>query len=119
MARSYEDLVVWQRAMELATHIDDDTQAFPKTEMFGLTAQLRRAAVSVASNIAEGKGRSDRDFALFLMQARGSIWELETQIELSRRLHFLADKRAAAIREDLSIIGKMLSALIGTMRAAA
>lgn len=76
--RRYQDLEVWQRAMQLTVMIYKETDNFPKAEVYGLTNQIRRAAVSVPSNIAEGHGRSNRDFGRFLAIARGSLAELET-----------------------------------------
>jgi len=89
MSSSYRDLKVWQKAMDLVVRIYELTRSFPQNEVYGLTSQLRRAAVSVPSNIAEGKGRSDKDFSRFLLQARGSVWELETQVEIANRLRYL------------------------------
>jgi len=81
MIRKYQQLIVWQKAMLLVSEIYRLTQGFPDNEKFGLTSQLRRAAVSVPSNIAEGSGRgSDKDFCRFLYQARGSLTEIETQL---------------------------------------
>ena len=84
MGGSYKDLRVWQQAMEFVLRIYSVTQKFPKDELYGLVSQMRRAAVSVVSNIAEGKGRSSKkELAHFLSNARGSIRELETQIIIS------------------------------------
>ena len=88
--RSYRDLVAWQKAMELVTDIYRSTQAFPDSERFGLTAHLRRAAVSVPSNVAEGQGRiSTGEFKQFLGHARGSLLEVETQIVIAGNLGYL------------------------------
>jgi len=85
MGRSYKDLVTWQRAMDLVTSTYRATAGFPKAELSGLTSQLRRAAVSIPSNIAEGQGRlSTKEFRYFLGQARGSLMEVETQPKLPR-----------------------------------
>ena len=86
MSNSYRDLKVWQKSMDLVVRIYEVTGNFPQSETYGLTSQIRRAAVSVPSNIAEGKGRSDKDFSRFLLQARGSVWEAETQVEIALRL---------------------------------
>jgi four helix bundle protein len=116
----FRDLKVWQRAMVLAEEVYGATRDFPKDELFGLTSQLRRAAVSVPSNIAEGHGRdSDKSFALFLTQARGSLWELQTQIELSRNLHLLDAQRAEHLLSESAEIGRMLHGLLRTVRKAA
>jgi len=90
MGCSYRDLIVWQKATAMVTDIYRSTQSFPREEIFGLTSQLRRSAVSVASNIAEGQGRlSKGEFRQFLGQDRGSLIELETQILIAGNLGFL------------------------------
>ncbi len=87
MANTYRDLLVWQKAKALAVEVYRATEAFPKSELFGLTSQMRKAAVSVASNIAEGQGRGSKpDFSKFLCIARGSLLELETQLEIALEL---------------------------------
>ena len=87
MAGMYRELVVWQKAMDLAEAVYRATDGWPAEEQFGLVSQMRRCGVSVASNIAEGSGRnSDKDFVRFLRIAVGSVWELETQIILAGRL---------------------------------
>jgi four helix bundle protein len=88
MGKSFRDLIVWQRAIDLTTCIYQLSATFPKAEIYGLTSQLRRAAVSVASNIAEGAGRGGkREFKQFLIMARGSNCELQTQLLIAARLH--------------------------------
>src|SRR5713101_373268 len=90
MGRSYKDLVAWQKSMDLVTATYRATAKFPKDELFGLTSQARRAAVSIPSNIAEGQGRlSEREFRYFLGQARGSLMELETQLQVAENLGYL------------------------------
>ena len=90
MGRSYRDLVVWQKSMQMITDIYQTTKAFPKEEIYGLTSQIRRAAVSIPSNIAEGQGRrSPSEFHQFLGHARGSIMELETQILIGQKFEIL------------------------------
>ena len=87
--QSFQDSIAWQRAMDLSTAVYAATRVFPKEEMFGLTNQLRRASVSIASNIAEGQGRlTTGEFIHFLGMARGSALEVETQLELASRLEF-------------------------------
>lgn len=89
--RNYRELVAWQAAFELAKRTYQLTESFPREEAFGLSAQLRRASVSIASNLAEGAGRaSKRDFAHFVVVARGSLNEWETQYLLSKELGFCA-----------------------------
>jgi four helix bundle protein len=89
---SYRDLIVWQKSMDLAKEVYILTKSFPKDEMFGLVSQARRCAVSIPSNIAEGRGRgSNKEFVRFLQIALGSLYELQTQIELSKELEFVND----------------------------
>jgi len=117
MPASYRDLRVWQSAMNLVVSVYHDTQSFPKEELYGLTSQMRRAAVSIPSNIAEGKGRStDRDRALFFCHARGSLLELETQILIAQRLQFLATPRAEDLVRNSNELGRMLNCLIQSVR---
>ena len=86
---SYKDLIVWQKSIDLVTVIYDLTDRFPKSEIYGLTSQMRKSAVSISSNIAEGKMRgTKKDYRHFLLNSFGSEAELETQIEISKRLKF-------------------------------
>jgi four helix bundle protein len=111
--RSYRDLRVWQQSMDLAEEIYRVTEVFPKHELYGLTSQIRRAAVSVASNIAEGKGRqTDKDFVNFLYHARGSLLEVETQLELARRLRYISEKDEEKFLERTKNVGQQLAGLI-------
>jgi four helix bundle protein len=113
----FRDLQVWQRSMNLARTVYGVTNGFPRSELFGLTSQIRRAAVSVPSNIAEGRGRStDKSFVVFLGQARGSLYELQTQIELARDLGFAAQDRANAILAEAAEIAAMIHGLLATLR---
>lgn len=115
--RRFRDLLVWQRSMRLAEAIYAATRPFPKEELFGLVSQMRRAAVSVPSNIAEGHGReSEKRFALYINQARGSLHELETQVELARNLGMIPVQRADEILEEAAEIGRMLHGLRNTLR---
>ena len=112
MTQGYRDLVVWQQAMDVAVETYRLTGSFPKEEMFGLTSQMRRAAVSIASNIAEGEGRkSKNEFSHFLGIALGSKSELETQLILSERVNLLKTTDTEPIKKSLDDIGKMLTAL--------
>ena len=112
MTQGYRDLVVWQQAMDVAVETYRLTSSFPKEEMFGLTSQMRRAAVSIASNIAEGEGRkSKNEFSHFLGIALGSKSELETQLILSERVNLLKTTDTEPIKRSLDDIGKMLTAL--------
>ncbi|HLZ40292.1 MAG TPA: four helix bundle protein [Candidatus Sulfotelmatobacter sp.] len=117
MIASYRDLRVWQRAMDLVIRIYAATQLFPKDERYGLTSQMRRAAVSVPSNIAEGKGRlTDRDRAHFFSQARGSLLELETQILIAARLNYIGEGEADSLIRLSAVTGRMLNALLQSIR---
>ena len=115
MPNSYSDLKVWQRAMDLVVRVYELTRRFPQSETYGLTSQLRRAAVSVPSNIAEGKGRSDKDFSRFILQARGSVWELETQVEIARRLRYLQALEAQQLLATASELGRMLNGMLSAL----
>ncbi len=114
---SYRQLVVWQKAIELVLEIYRATQDFPKEEMYGLTSQLRRAAVSVPSNIAEGQGRfSTGEFKQFLGHAKGSLFELQTQVVIGQKLGYLKDKVAGRLVEASDEVGRMLSGLLSSLR---
>jgi four helix bundle protein len=110
---SFKDLVVWQKAIQLCSEIYRLTSSFPSSEQFGLTNQMRRASVSIASNIAEGNGRSTKgEYILFLGHARGSNCELQTQLTIARNLGF-CDIQEHEAAENLSAeISRMLNALI-------
>lgn len=110
---SYRDLQVWQKAMDLAALIYQSTDSFPSREAFGLTSQLRRAAVSVPSNIAEGQSRKGTgEFVHFLFIARASLAEIDTQILLAQRFGFLQEQPSLSLLEKITEIQKMLYALI-------
>jgi len=116
--KSYRDLIVWQKSIELTQKIYLSTQQFPKEEIYGLNSQIRRAAVSIASNIAEGQARSSTgEFLQFLGIARGSLAELETQLILSEKLGYLKGKDTNALLENCSEISKLLSGLISSLPA--
>jgi four helix bundle protein len=107
---------VWQKSMQLAREIYRETSGFPKAELFGLTSQMRRAAVSVPSSIAEGHGRlSDGKMRVFLAQARGSLCELETQIELASSLDLLRPEAEKRSLESCHEIGRMLNGLLSVL----
>ncbi len=116
MRRSYRDLVAWTKAMELISEVYRATQAFPKEEAYGLTSQLRRAAVSVASNIAEGQGRlSKGEFHQFLGHARGSLMEVETQVLIALNLGYLSRSEADRLLSKSAEAGRVLNGLIASM----
>jgi four helix bundle protein len=111
--RSHRDLIVWQKAMLLAEEVFRLSRLLPEAERFGISAQMRGAAVSIAANIAEGKGRTKRaDFARFLAIARGSARELDTHIELSERLGYLAPAQTATAWGLLDEVARMLTATL-------
>lgn len=113
---SFTDLRVWQESIDLATQVYSLTSTFPKHEIYSLAQQMRRAAVSVPSNIAEGKGRgSSRDFRQFLYQARGSLLELQTQIVITERLKYCSEQKIHALLEHANRVGRSLSALINAI----
>ena len=115
--RSFKDLIVWQRSMDLAVRIYRITQKLPASEKFGLTSQLRRAAVSIPSNIAEGYGRlSTGYYRQFLSISRGSLMEVETQIDICERLKHIAASDTADIFKEIQQINKMLTSLISKIR---
>jgi four helix bundle protein len=117
VAGSYKDLRAWKQSVELVVETYRATQTFPRSELYGLTNQMRRAAVSVPSNIAEGKGRaSDREFAHFLRQARGSLLELETQLYIATELEYLVAPQAQALSERTESLAKTLNALLKAVR---
>jgi four helix bundle protein len=108
--RTHRDLLAWQEAMKLVAAVYRDTATFPKEELYGLTAQIRRAAVSIPSNIAEGAGRnSTRELVQYLGVATGSLAEVETQLELGIMLKYLPEK-AETLRQ-VHRVGRLLSAL--------
>ena len=116
MKQSYKDLRVWKEAVALVTDVYKMTRNFPKEEIYGLTSQMRRASVSIPSNIAEGKGRhTNAEFKQFLIQARGSLLELETQIQIAENLGFAEATKANELKSKASDVGKMLSGLIEAM----
>jgi four helix bundle protein len=118
MVKSFRDLLVWQRAIQLSIAIFQLTKDFPREELYGLSSQIRRAAVSVPSNIAEGHGRlGTGEYRQFLGIARGSNFELQTQLEIARALGF-GDSTLLDEAEGLSFeVGKMLSAILNAIKA--
>jgi four helix bundle protein len=120
MAQDFHYLIVWEKAIELTTCIYTITRAFPKDEIYGLTSQMRRASVSIASNIAEGRGRLNApEFRQFLGLAQGSMFELKTQLLVAKNLG-MVDPAALDKAERLSDeVSKMLRAFIQTLRAKA
>lgn len=117
MVMSYKDLVAWNKAMELVIEIYRVTKNFPKEEIFGLMSQLRRGAISIPSNIAEGKGRlSKGEFRQFLGNARGSLAELETQILISQKLNYLDEAETNKILTMVEEVGKVINGLLSAVK---
>jgi four helix bundle protein len=117
MSASFKDLRVWQEAMKLAVDVYRATVQFPRHELYGLSQQLRRAAVSVPSNIAEGKGhRSDGKFGHFLLHARGSLLEVQTQVMIAKELRYLGSEEAQRLLASADAIGRSLNGLINSLR---
>ena len=111
--QSHENLTLWQKAVELSVAIYKLTETFPTREMYGLTSQIRRAAVSIPSNIAEGRRRgTDADFSHFLRIAHGSLAEFETQLLIAKKLSFCSVKEYEDIRTQITQVSKMLHAMI-------
>jgi four helix bundle protein len=113
---SFKDLRVWQEAMKLTIETYHQTAQFPKHELYGLAQQMRRAAVSIPSNIAEGKGhRSDREFSHFLLHARGSLLELETQMLIANELQYLPGAQLSELQSLATTVGRALAGLINSL----
>ena len=117
MSESYRDLIVWQKAMALVTDVYRATDSFPAREIYGLTNQVRRAAVGVPSDIAEGKGRiSKKEYVQMLARARGSIYEVQTQLEISKNLEFLPLESFLDLESKAAEVGRLLNGLIKRLR---
>ena len=117
MGQSFRDLIVWQRAIQLTVDTYKLTAKFPDSEKFGLTSQMRRAAVSIASNISEGYGRSTKgEYVQFVGHARGSCSELETQIVIAKALGFGAPSNLDSAESLCNDVGRLLGALMKSLR---
>jgi len=115
--RTFRDLAVWRKSMALVTGVYRRTQSFPQVEMYGLVSQMRRATVSVPSNIAEGFGRhSTSEYVRFLQISISSLFELETQLEIAHNLGYLGHEDYAALENECREVERMLSALIASLR---
>jgi four helix bundle protein len=118
--RPHESLEVWETAADFVVRIYKATETFPKEEKFGLTSQIRRAAVSVPANIAEGAGRqSDKEFLHFLSNAQGSASELSTELIISHRLGYLSENVYVQLIQTLDSIGRMIVGLCRHLRGRA
>jgi four helix bundle protein len=114
----YRDLTAWQKAMDLVEHVYRATVRFPKEELYGLKSQMRRAAVSIPSNIAEGQGRrtTNEEFNRYLSIALGSLCELETQTELTLRLKILDKQAATSLRKSSGEVGRLINGLMNSRK---
>lgn len=114
---NYKELKVWQKAMDLTVEVYKLVKLLPKEETYALSDQMRRAVVSIPSNIAEAQGRnSDKEFIQFLSIARGSLWELETQIEICLRIGYIDQSLTTNIYNLMAEISKMLNALSNSLK---
>ena len=115
--KKYQELIAWQKAIALVTEIYKASSGFPREEMYGLTSQLRRAAVSVPSNVAEGQGRATSgEFIQFLCHARGSLFEVETQVIVAHNLSYLSDAQCEMLIANISELGRILNGLISSLQ---
>ncbi len=118
--QSYKELVVWQKAMKLVADVYAVTKDMPREEVYGLTSQIRRSAVSVPSNIAEGQGRATKgEFVQFLCHARGSLFELETQMQIAQRLQYIQSDAARGLLDNLTEVARILNGLLTSLRSPA
>jgi len=114
--KHYQQLIAWQKAIALVTEVYSATKSFPRDEIYGLTSQIRRAAVSVPSNIAEGQGRATRgEFVQFLGYARGSLCEVEIQIVIAANLHYIAPDIRERLSDRITELGRILNGLIASL----
>jgi four helix bundle protein len=117
-ARSYKDLIAWQKSMDLVVWIYQIMKAFPPGEVYGLTSQLRRAAISIPSNIAEGQGRNSvKEFQHFLSISYGSLQETETQIMIACRLQFIDASQEKEAIDRCSEVGRLINGLANSLRS--
>lgn len=113
----FKELLVWQKSINFVIEIYKETESFPKSEMYGLVSQIKRATVSIASNIAEGNSRrSVPDYVQFLRISRGSCAEVETQLIISKNLGFLNEEKSLKLNQDITEISKMLNCLINSLK---
>jgi four helix bundle protein len=115
MIQTFRDLQVWQKSMDLAVRIYKASEKLPKSEMFGLTSQVRRAVVSIPANIAEGKAIGGQSYPRHVKIALGSEAELQTHIDLARRLDMLDAQEASQLIEQISVVGRMLTKLLNSL----
>ena len=115
MVQSFRDLLVWQNGMDLAVLVYKISEKFPRAEMFGLTSQVRRAVISIPSNVAEGKAVGGQSYPRHVKIALGSEAELQTQIELAKRLDMPSEQDANEALARISEVGRMLTALLSAL----
>ena len=114
--KSHRDLIAWQKSMDLVVLIYECSVSFPKHELYGLTSQIRRAAVSIPANIAEGQGRRSKpEFSQFLGNARGSLLELDTHLELALRLKYLTPSQHERIHQQVVEVGRIINGLLRSL----
>ena len=117
LRQSHKGLILWQKALDLAVAVHEVSSTFPRSEVYGLVSQIRRASVSVPSNIAEGSARrSTREFIAFLHIARGSMAEVETQLLLAQRAGYVSDKSLTVLQVRLDEVGRIMNAVIKGLR---
>lgn len=115
--QSYRQLIAWQKAFELVKRVYDLTRNFPKEEIYGLTSQIRRASVSISSNIAEGQGRdSTKEFLHHLSIAYGSLMEVETQILIAESLEYLKPEETKLVLEKTAETGRLINGLMRSLK---
>ncbi|MEQ3662412.1 MAG: four helix bundle protein [Flavobacterium sp.] len=115
--KTFRELFIWQKSMNLVTKVYTYTNHFPKDEVFGLTSQIRRCSVSIPSNIAEGFGReSNKEYLRFLNISLGSLFELQTQLEIAKNIHYLDDEKFNEIYENTREIERMLVSFINKIK---
>jgi four helix bundle protein len=116
MARHYKDLLAWQKSMDLVAAVYESTEQFPRREVYSLTDQIRRAAVSVPSNLAEGQAHfNKREFLHFLRHSTGSLAELETQLLIAQRLGYMSSVEAKSLMQRLYEVGRILHGLVRSL----
>jgi four helix bundle protein len=115
--RNYSELIAWQKAMDLVAMVYANTKGFPNDELYGLTNRIRRAVVSIPSNIAEGQGRrSTNEFVRYLSMAHGSLREVETQYWIAERLGYLLEPASRELMNSASEVGRLINGLINSLK---
>lgn len=113
----YQDLKVWQKAIDLTAEVYQLVKLLPHDEQYALCDQMRRAVVSIPSNIAEGRGRgTNKEFVRYLLMSRGSLWELSTQLTICEKLNYLNQEQTSCAKHTITEISKMINALANSFR---